>query len=130
MNYKHFKPVSQYTDAERLRTDIDFLTDSKVENHRRGYRWNYQTAMLTGARRKLDAMKRRLAVLEAKVEPREARAAVKSYNITCCECGHHAGRTECEVTATSPTMCETCHDELLEEVETSNLPPAGTHGDW
>jgi len=52
------------------------------------------------------------------------------YNITCCECGHHAGHTECEVTATSPTMCETCHDELLEEVETSNLPPAGTHGDW
>jgi len=54
---------------------------------------------------------------------------VKSYNINCCECGHHAGRTECEVTATSPTVCETCYEELVED-HGSNLPPAGEHGDW
>jgi hypothetical protein len=39
-----------------------------------------------------------------------------NYDIFCCECGAWDGTTTCEVTATSPSMCESCHDEYLDEV--------------
>lgn len=40
-----------------------------------------------------------------------------TFDIYCCECGAWAGHTTCEVTATSPCMCEACHAAYLDEVE-------------
>lgn len=37
--------------------------------------------------------------------------------IYCCECADLVGSSSCEITATSPTMCEACHDSHLDEVE-------------
>jgi hypothetical protein len=37
--------------------------------------------------------------------------------VFCCECGSVAGKTSCEITATSPTMCDTCHADYIEEIK-------------
>jgi len=37
--------------------------------------------------------------------------------VFCCECGSVAGETTCELTATSPTMCATCHAEYTESIK-------------
>jgi len=39
----------------------------------------------------------------------------KVFSMYCCECDSHLGMTECEITATSPTMCNACHLEHLRE---------------
>ena len=33
-----------------------------------------------------------------------------SYQMRCCDCGSDCGRTDCEITATSPALCAGCHD--------------------
>jgi hypothetical protein len=41
----------------------------------------------------------------------------KSYMVYCAECGQQAIETECMITATSITLCETCQQEYQREVE-------------
>ena len=45
--------------------------------------------------------------------------------IYCCECGQDTGvETDCEVTATSPALCESCHDGDVAEWLAERGPPA------
>lgn len=41
----------------------------------------------------------------------------RTYPVRCCECSEYIAETSCEITATSHTMCESCHADYLAEIE-------------
>ncbi len=44
-----------------------------------------------------------------------------AFSVHCCDCNTLVGTTDCEVTATSPCHCETCHDEYLNELRDNGV---------
>ena len=36
------------------------------------------------------------------------------FSVYCCECNDLIGTTDCEITATSPCHCESCHNNYLD----------------
>lgn len=44
---------------------------------------------------------------------RENRRATERYKLLCVDCGNEVGGTDCEITATSYHLCDSCHGDDL-----------------